>query len=189
MTDDTDEQVNGEFRDAIAAVRDGFTDPPEADVPSYVAVQRRAWKMRQARSRTRFRVGMAAACVAIAVAMVAFPRHEQTPAVGNTATEQAAATAELRALQDRLAQLEQEIRDLRTELAAQQTPIKPVVTSDMQQEAAAAIVMEAGLNMEERFGDTAAAVSRYRDVLRYFPDTSAATRARARIEAVGESTT
>ena len=75
-----------------------------------------------------------------------------------------------------------EARQAQEAQEAQQIPQGLLVTSAMEREAAAAVVMAAGRHFERELDDIESARSRYRDVLTYFPETRAAAEARNRLE-------
>lgn len=171
-----------EYRRSFEALREGFADAPDAEPPPFETVTAR---VKRARRQKRVAVSVAAVTVAAACVLIAFvavPRAAQP-------NLEEIAQAEMKALNERLAQLEWELAKLRVAVDARKTPeraVRPVRTFE---EEVGAMLLEAGRHMETERANPAEALVRYREVLQYFPDTHAAQQAQQRVDTLETSTT
>jgi hypothetical protein len=101
------------------------------------------------------------------------------------ASELVAAQAQLAALEQRIADLEQQLARLRARRATAPAVDHPLLDpAQLAPEEVAAICVAAAQRIEERYGDTAAALQRYRYAAKYFPGARASEVARSRITAL-----
>lgn len=169
------------YRASLETMRSGLRNPPETKTVPLADIVRRARTLRVRRRVVAPIAGLATACAIVGLVWAGLYAPRQAPV-------ETAAQAELEILYERIAELERGIAALKVAVEAQATREVPIYSAQMQNEQAAAIVMAAGLHMEQERKNIAVALSRYHDVLTYFPNTHAATSARERIQALGSST-
>lgn len=169
-----------QFSKSLEVVRDAFVSPPPVSIPSIESIEQRRQRILFRQFTTAPIAALAATCL---ILLAVWPAISWNNTQQDTASTPA--VTDMSVLKNRIANLQIQMRSLKTTVALQHAELAATAKPDTSfKEGTAAILMAAAKHREESMNDTTGAVTRYREVLEYYPETNAAIQARERIDAL-----
>ena len=150
-----------EYRDSLNTVRGGLREVPEASAPLDLAKEIRS-NIRN--HRLAFATALCVVLIGFAVTVELAFRSQETNMVASNGHVELSVTAPRLDLPTKIVKVEEELSTLAL----------------IQYEEVAAILYAAGVNLEENVGSVEEALERYEHVVKYYPQTTSADKARNR---------